>query len=217
MSENKDKNKNGEDDNSPNVKRSPSPSSDEEISAKKTRRQSFDNINEVSIDDRSNTESENVQTDSRRANSSSSSSSRLNHFCNAALRRWQSKQLAQSIVDNAINKVLGDLGSPPPANIRFDIVSPQIIENEGVAVAIRQQGLQRRNYVTALSSTKSWNGETGTDSSEVEDRADKMNNNSENKKTLPNDNESLVQPEDLLNQAVSCAISRKGLASVSPN
>jgi len=78
---------------------------------------------------------------------------------NVALCRWQSRQLAQGIIDNAINRVLGDLGIP--SNPNETIMNPtfgepiswgsylnaQNIENEGVVEAIRQQGLHHKRFV----------------------------------------------------------------------
>lgn len=206
---------------------------------------------------------------------------------NYALRRWQSKQLAQGIIDNAINKVLGDLGIPSHQN---DIVNPnfnepvnwgsylnaQNIENEGVAEAIRQQGLQRQRFVQqpsligALCLNNNVSNEDsnapfkrGVGSSVSRNSGDVLSsaraaatdmvdsiykssnqdrnqtgendgpaafsyragllaqNNkyqtSEETNHLLNDVESLLQSDDLLNTAVSCAISEKGLGVLNVN
>lgn len=69
----------------------------------------------------------------------------LNHT-NYSLRKWQTKQLANGIIDNTINKVLEEMGfaslsvesSELPINF-----SPRNIEAEGVSEAIRQRGLGR--------------------------------------------------------------------------
>lgn len=89
--------------------------------------------------------------------SSSSEVDSSGHGMHYALRLWQSRQIAQGIFDNVINKVLGELGVPlhlnDPGNHNLNefvnwgsFLNAQNIENEGVAEAIRQQGLQRKRF-----------------------------------------------------------------------
>ncbi|XP_071449962.1 uncharacterized protein [Hetaerina americana] len=70
------------------------------------------------------------------------------------VRKWQTKQLAQGIVDNTINKVLEEMGFVPLPEDADDVFneptncndSHQNFENEAVLMAIQSHGLQRNEF-----------------------------------------------------------------------
>uniref|UniRef100_T1IMA9 Uncharacterized protein n=1 Tax=Strigamia maritima TaxID=126957 RepID=T1IMA9_STRMM len=120
------------------------------------------------------------------------------------VRKWQTKQVAKAIIDNAINKVLEDLGVIPLPDDAFDFhlvdsdIDARNIEDKGVSEAIRQQGLHRRRRLLPESENTTtctywlhWNA----DEKEAEVK-------------LP------VQ-ENVLDAAVSFAINEKGLGVLS--
>lgn len=147
---------------------------------------------------------------------------------NYVLRKWQTKQIGRGIIDNAINKVLEEMGFTPvpadPLDPNPGDVTRQNIENEGVSEAIRQQGLQRRpqapwtpGEVLALGDSVPctcwlyWKGNRGTLQPPQAQLSAPGSLEDKRKIAACVDEPSEEPPEDLLDAAVSFAISAKGL------
>ncbi len=60
------------------------------------------------------------------------------------IQKWQNQHLAKAIVDNAINKTLGELGLSPNPHVNRLADQQRLIENEGVSAAIKSRGLRRQ-------------------------------------------------------------------------
>lgn len=122
---------------------------------------------------------------------------------NLYLKRWQNQHIAKSIVDNAINKTLEEMGvSPEPQQFVTNLV-----ENHAISEAIKLQGLIPQtscsNPVTVLSDL----AHSSSYFLSSHNRSDHSTTNNARQSNSSN---------DLLDHAVSVAIGSKGLSFTNP-
>lgn len=120
---------------------------------------------------------------------------------NLYLKRWQNQHIAKSIVDNAINKTLEEMGvSPEPQQFVTNLV-----ENHAISEAIKLQGLIPQtscsNPVTVLS-----------DLAHSSSCLLSVSSHNRTDHTPTSNTGSSTNSNDLLDHAVSVAIGSKGLS-----
>ena len=124
---------------------------------------------------------------------------------NLYLKRWQNQHIAKSIVDNAINKTLEEMGvSPEPQQFVSNL-----IENHGISEAIRLQGLIPQTQCNHMGPVNVLS-DLAHSSSYFLPLSDRPKSQAS---TEQNDNatDASTTSSELLDHAVSVAIGSKGL------
>lgn len=152
------------------------------------------------------------------SSSDSISSTQTDQFENFLAKR-QNSHIAKAVVDNAINKTLEDMGvSPDSTNDEF--VAGQVhVENAGISQAIQSQGLVRQNPTTSINPFMShvaqlsdivFSSRLTPGHLQQTSRDPHVGHQGAGFAVIPDS--SSVSSSDLLDQAVTMAISSQGLA-----